>query len=383
MSRYPFVSEEHEEVRRLAAEAAREFAATAAEADRRADHSIVERNLKRLGELDLLGIRIEERYGGVGMGALAYALALEELAKSCASTSLSFDAHVLATDCISIGGSEELKGRVLPLMAKEAIGAFALSEPEAGSDAANLKTKAVRKGSSYVLTGEKHYITNGAIADFLVVFAKTDPEKGAKGISAFLVERGTPGLRIGKIEEKMGVRASPTTQIFLEEVEVPEGNRLGGEGEGFRIAMAALDVGRVAVAAQSLGISKAALSTAVSYARERVQFGKPIASFQAIQFYVADMAIAIEAAEALTYYAAHLIDQGRPASKEASMAKLFASESAVWITDRAIQIMGGAGYLSDYPVERYHRDAKVMTIGEGTSEIQRLIIARHVLGKIE
>lgn len=380
MLEYPYFEDIHKDIRDVAKAAAEEFREKAAIADEKEDYTIVEKNLKRLGDLGLLGIRIPNEYGGQGLDVRGYVLALEELARACAATALSYDAHVLAADSILIGGNEEQKKKYLPLLAKDKIGAFALSEPAAGSDAAALRATAEYKDGKYILKGEKHFITNGKIADVIIVYAKTDVTKGAKGISAFIVEKDTPGLKIGKLESKMGVRGSPTTQIFLDNVEVPKENLLGKENEGFRIAMAVLDIGRIAIAAQSLGISKAAFEISSKYAKERVQFGQPIINFQAIQFMLADMYVKIKAAEGLTYNAAWLADKGERVTLQAAIAKLFASEAVLDITDKAIQILGGIGYTRDYPVERMHRDAKIMTIGEGTSEIQRLVIARSVLG---
>lgn len=379
MEKLPYFEDVHKDVQDVAKKAAEEFSQTAPIADEKEDYTIIEKNLKRLGELGILGLRIPAEYGGQGLDMRSYVLSLEEIAKVCPSTALSYDAHVLAADSIMFAGNEDQKKKYLPMLAKDKIGAFALSEPYAGSDAAALKTTAQLKNGKYVLRGEKHFITNGKIADVIVVFAKTDPAKGAKGISAFIVEKGTPGLKIGKLESKMGVRGSPTTQIFLDDVEVPKENLLGKENEGFKIAMEALDIGRIAVAAQSLGISKSAFDVALKYAKERIQFGQPIINFQAIQFMLADMYVKIKASENLTYYAAWLADKGEKVTLYASVAKLFSSEAALEITDKAIQILGGVGYTRDFPVERLHRDAKIMTIGEGTSEIQRLVIARNII----
>ncbi|MGB9784593.1 MAG: acyl-CoA dehydrogenase family protein [Fervidicoccaceae archaeon] len=379
MEKLPYFTEVHKDVRDIAKKVAEEFSQTASIADEREDYTIIEKNLKRLGEIGILGLRVPTEYGGQGLDMRSYALALEEIAKICPSTALSYDAHVLAADSIMLAGNDDQKKKYLPMLAKDKIGAFALSEPYAGSDAAALRTVAELKNGRYILRGEKHFITNGKIADVIVVFAKTDPTKGAKGISAFVVEKGSPGLKIGKLESKMGVRGSPTTQIFLDGVEIPKENLLGKENEGFKIAMEALDIGRIAVAAQSLGISKSAFDIAVKYAKERVQFGQPIINFQAIQFMLADMYVKIKASENLTYYAAWLADSGEKVTLQASIAKLFSSEAALEITDKAIQILGGAGYTRDFPVERLHRDAKIMTIGEGTSEIQRLVIARNII----
>ncbi|PUA33150.1 MAG: hypothetical protein B7O98_01555 [Zestosphaera tikiterensis] len=379
MEGYPYFEEFHKDVVDVARKAAEEFARTAAEADEKEDYTIIERNLKRLGELGFLGIRIPTQYEGQGLDVRSYVLALEEIAKACPSTALSYDAHVLATDCILLAGNEDQKKRYLPKLAKTHIGAFALSEPYAGSDVAAIRTLAELRNGKYILRGEKHFITNGKIADVIIVFAKTDPSKGAKGITAFIIEKDAPGLKIGKLESKMGVRGSPTTQIFLDGVEVPKENVLGKVNEGFKIAMEALDIARIAVAAQSIGISKAAYETALKYAKERIQFGQPIINFQTIQFMLADMYVKIKASEGLTYHAAWLADRGEKVTLRASVAKLFASEAALEITDKAIQILGGVGYTRDFPVERLHRDAKAMTIGEGTSEIQRLIIARNII----
>jgi butyryl-CoA dehydrogenase len=379
MEAYPYFKDYHKDVREIARSVARELRDKAFIADEKEDYTIIEGNLKRLAELGLPSIKIPSEYGGQGLDNLSYIIALEEISRACASTALSYDAHMLTADTIEFGANEEQKRKFLPRLASGEIGAFALSEPTAGSDAAAIKTIAEKKGEHYVLRGEKHFITNGAIAKIFVVFAKTAPEKKARGISAFIVERDTPGLKIGKIESKMGVRGSPTTQLFLDDVEVPAENLIGKENEGFKIAMQALDIGRIAIGGIALGLSKEAFSIALKYAQERVQFDQPIINFQAIQFMLAEMYVKIVAMEHLTYHAAWLADQGKLDPTRSAVAKLFASEAALDITDKAIQILGGIGYTREYPVERFHRDAKILTIGEGTTEIQKLVIARNII----
>ncbi|MBI4416249.1 MAG: acyl-CoA dehydrogenase family protein, partial [Euryarchaeota archaeon] len=277
---------------------------------------------------------------------------------------------------------EEQKKRYVPdLAAGKRIGAWGLTEPSVGSDAAGMKTTAVRKGDEWILNGEKNFCTNAPVAGTFVIMAKTDSGKASHGISAFVVEKGTPGLHIGKVEDKLGMRASATSQVLLEDCHVPAENLLGREGEGYVNALKTLDGGRVGIGALGLGIAQGAFEESVAYAKEREQFGQPIANFQGIQWFLADMAVKIEASRMLVYRAAWLKEHGRPYKKEASMAKLFASEAAMWVTTKAVQIHGGYGYIKDYPVERMFRDAKLCEIGEGTSEIQRLVIARELLGE--
>lgn len=336
--------------------------------------------LRKMGGLGLMGIPVPPEYGGAGMDFTSYIIAIHELSRVSAAVGVILSVHTsVGTMPILTFGTEEQKKKYVPkLAAGEYLGAFCLTEPGAGSDAASLKTRAVPDGGGYVLNGTKAFITNGGEADIYIVFAKTDPDKGAKGISAFIVEKGTPGLMIGKDEKKMGLNGSRTVQLTFENMRVPKENLLGREGEGFKVAMANLDTGRIGIAAQALGIAEAALEAATNYAKERKQFGKPIASQQAVAFKLADMATNVEAAKLLVYRAADLRNRGLGCGKEASMAKLFASRTAVETAIEAVQIFGGYGYTKDYPVERYFRDAKVTEIYEGTSEIQRLVISKRM-----
>lgn len=336
--------------------------------------------LTKMGELGLMGITVPEKYGGSDMDFISYIIAIHELSKVSAVIGVILSVHTsVGTNPIMYFGNEEQKNRYLPKMASgEYLGAFCLTEPGAGSDAGSLKTKAVKKDDHYVLNDSKVFITNGGEADVYIVFASTDSSKGTYGISAFIVDKNTPGLIIGKDEEKMGLHGSRTVQLTFEDMKVPADNLLGEEGEGFKIAMANLDVGRIGIAAQALGIGEAALEAAAGYAKERVQFGKPIAANQGVGFKIADMATASEAARLLVYRAAQLRAEGKPCGKEASMAKLFASQTAVDNAIEAVQVFGGYGYTEDYPVERYFRDAKVTQIYEGTSEIQRIVISKHL-----
>jgi acyl-CoA dehydrogenase len=337
--------------------------------------------LNKMAELGLMGITVPEEYGGAGMDFISYIIAIHEISKVSATVGVILSVHTsVGTNPILYFGTEEQKKKYVPKLAKgEYLGAFCLTEPGAGSDAKSLKTKAVRQGDYYILNGSKIFITNGGEADTYIVFARTDPnEKGSRGISAFIVEKDTPGFIIGKDEKKMGLHGSRTVQITLEDAKVPAENLLGEEGQGFKIAMANLDVGRIGIAAQSLGIAEAALEHATAYAKERIQFGKPIAEQQGVAFKLADMATAVEAAKLLVYRAAFLRAQGLPCGKEASMAKLFASRTAMENAIEAVQIFGGNGYTKDYPVERLFRDAKICEIYEGTSEIQRLVISKYL-----
>lgn len=336
--------------------------------------------LAQMGELGLMGITAPAAYGGSEMDFTSYIIAIHELSKVSAVIGVILSVHTsVGTNPILYFGTEEQKKRYVPKLASgEYLGAFCLTEPSAGSDAGSLKTKAVKHGDYYELNGSKVFITNGGEADVYIVFASTDPTQGTKGISAFIVDKDTPGLVIGKNEKKMGLHGSKTVQLTFEQMQVPAENLLGEEGEGFKIAMANLDVGRIGIAAQSLGIAEAALEESVRYANERIQFGKPIAANQGVSFKLADMGTAVEAARLLVYRAAHLRSLGKPCRTEASMAKLFASKTAVEVTTEAIQVFGGYGYTEDYPVERYFRDAKVTEIYEGTSEIQRMVISRSL-----
>jgi alkylation response protein AidB-like acyl-CoA dehydrogenase len=334
----------------------------------------------KVAELGLFGIRIPESYGGAGCDLPTYTVAIEELARWSASVAIVVAVHNSVAVAPLLGyGTDEQKERYLPKLGADLIGCFCLTEPGSGSDAASLRATAKRDGDDYVLNGAKVYVTNGDIAGLFVVFAKTDPSAGHRGISAFLVDRGTPGLVLGTKEKKMGLRASGTMEVVLEDCRVPASNRLGDEGVGFKIAMSALDGGRIGVGAQACGVARAALEESIRYATEREQFGKPIAEHQAIQQKLASMSTELDAAWALVMRAAHLYEKGGRVTREASEAKLFASEMAQRVASEAVQIHGGYGYIRDYAVERYYRDARVMSLYEGTSEIQRLVIARELL----
>ncbi|WP_107942025.1 acyl-CoA dehydrogenase [Metasolibacillus sp. FSL H7-0170] len=337
--------------------------------------------LKKMGELGLMGITAPEQYGGSEMDFTSYIIAIHELSKVSAVVGVILSVHTsVGTNPILYFGNDTQKEKYVSKLATgEYLGAFCLTEPGAGSDAGSLKSRAVKEGDHYVINGSKVFITNGGEADVYIVFANTKPELGSRGISAFIVEKDTPGLIIGKDEQKMGLHGSRTVQLTFENMLVPADNLLGNEGEGFKIAMANLDAGRIGIAAQALGIAEAALEAATAYAKERVQFGKPIAAQQGVGFKLADMATAVEAAKLLVYQAANLRSQGMACGKEASMAKLFASKTAVQVAIDAVQVFGGYGYTEDYPVERYFRDAKVTEIYEGTSEIQRIVIGKNLL----
>ena len=335
----------------------------------------------KLGALGLMGVVWPAEYGGSGLDTLDYAVVMEELARVDAGVALSVAAHnSLSSGHIFLAGSDEQKRKYLtPLARGEKIGCWGLTENSAGSDAGGTRTTAVRDGNDWVINGSKTFITNGRVADTAVIMAVTDRTQGKKGISAFVVERGTRGFRAGKKEDKLGVRSSDTSELVFEDWRVPAGNLLGKEGHGFLDSLRILDRGRIGIAAFSLGIAQASLEASIRYAKGRRQFGHAIAEFQAIQFKIADMAMQVDAARLLTWRAAHLRDSGREHTVQSSMAKLFASEVAVQAALDAIQIHGGYGYIKEYPVERYLRDAKLGTIGEGTSEVQRLVIARELL----
>ena len=361
-------------VRQIAVE---RVAPRAAEIDEKAEYP---HDLRRLlAEQDILGLPFATEYGGTGTGTLALNIAIEELAKACASTALILMVQELGSLPISLFGSDELKQRYLPRLASgEWSPAFALSEVEAGSDPGGMRTRAVRDGDEWVLSGEKNWITNLGVADFFVVFAVTNPDAGhSRGISAFVVDADLPGVSIGKLEHKMGIRGSPTGQPVFEDVRVPAENLIGEENKGFKVAMGTLDRSRLGVAAQALGLAQGATDYAAAYAKERRQFGKPIASFQGIQFKLADMETRTAAARELLYKACAKVDRGeRDLGKYSAMAKLFCSDTAMAVTTDAVQVLGGYGYVSEYPVERMMRDAKITQIYEGTNEIQRLVIAR-------
>ena len=338
---------------------------------------------KKLGEMGLLGIIIPSEFSGAGYSNVDYVIILEEISKVDPSVGLVVAAHnSLCSNHINLFGNEEQKKNYLTRLASgQTLGAWGLTEPEAGSDAAALKTKAVKDGNQWVLNGTKRFITNGTLAEIHVVMAATDPEKGRKGISSFVLEKGMKGFSPGKKEDKLGIRSADTSELILEDVRVPAENMLGEEGEGYRQAMAILDGGRVSIAGFSLGIAVGALESSLKYAKERVQFDQPIANFQAIQWMLADGFTELEAARLLTYKAAFIEDQGKKVPKESAMAKLFASELAVKSSSMAVQIFGGYGFTKEYPVEKFYRDSKLATIGEGTSEIQRWIIAQKVLSE--
>jgi alkylation response protein AidB-like acyl-CoA dehydrogenase len=337
--------------------------------------------VRQMAELGLLGLPYPEKYGGAGMDTLCYAIAVEEVARVCASTAITLAAHVsLGCGPVYGAGSEEQKLRFLVPMAKgEAIGAFGLTEANAGSDAAGTQTRAVKVNGGWRVNGSKIYITNASYAKYVTLTAVTDPGKGTNGISAFIMDTATPGFRVGKKEKKMGLRGSDTVEIVFEDCLIPDDQMLGEPTGGFRAFMQTLMGGRISIGALALGVAQGAYEHSLRYAKVREQFGQPIANFQGIQFMLADMAMKIEAARHLVYHAAMLRDAGKEFAKEASMAKLFASEMGNWVTDKAIQIHGGMGYCRDLPVERMHRDVKLMEIGEGTSEIQRMVIAREIL----
>ncbi|MED0967824.1 acyl-CoA dehydrogenase AcdA [Bacillus paramycoides] len=371
------LSEEHEMIRKMVRDFARnEVAPTAAERDEeeRFDRALFD----QMAGLGLTGIPWPEEYGGIGSDYLAYVIAVEELSRVCASTGVTLSAHTsLAGWPIFKFGTEEQKQKFLRPMAEgKKIGAYGLTEPSSGSDAGGMKTTAKRDGDHYILNGSKIFITNGGIADIYVVFALTDPESKQRGTSAFIVESDTPGFSVGKKESKLGIRSSPTTEIMFEDCRIPVENLLGEEGQGFKVAMQTLDGGRNGIAAQAVGIAQGALDASVEYARERHQFGKPIAAQQGIGFKLADMATDVEAARLLTYQAAWLESEGLPYGKESAMSKVFAGDTAMKVTTEAVQVFGGYGYTKDYPVERYMRDAKITQIYEGTQEIQRLVISR-------
>ncbi|OZV10426.1 acyl-CoA dehydrogenase [Tissierella sp. P1] len=337
--------------------------------------------VEKMAKYNMLGIPFPVQYGGSGGDELAYAIAVEELSKACATTGVILSAHT-SLGCWPIYkyGTEEQKQKYLvPLAKGEHLGAFGLTEPNAGTDAAGQQTTAILDGDYYILNGTKIFITNGGQADTYIIFAMTDKSKGTRGISAFIVEKDYPGFSIGKIEEKMGIRASATAELIFQNCRVPKENLLGKEGEGFKIAMGTLDGGRIGIAAQALGIAAGALDETVKYLKERQQFGRPIAKFQGLQWMVADLATEIEAARLLVYRAAYNKANNLPYNKEAAMAKLFAAECAMNVTTKCVQLFGGYGYTKDYPMERMMRDAKITEIYEGTSQVQQMVIAAQVL----
>jgi len=376
-----YLTDEQRAIRDLAREIAREkIAPVAAYHDE--TETYPEEIMKLLAQQGMMGIWVPEEYGGTDAGAMGVSLVAEELAWACAGTATNWGATPLGGYPILLTGTEEQKRRYLPrLAAGEILAAYSLSEPAAGSDAAALETTAVRKGDRYILNGTKLWCSNGSNAGVITLFATLDRGKGAKGITAFLVEPGFPGFAVGKKEKKMGIRASPTVAFHLQDCEVPVENRLGAEGEGFKIAMRTLDFTRPMTGATAVGVAQAALDAAVGYARERRQFNQPIAAFQGIQFMLADMAMQVHGARLMVHHVASLVDRGAEGtSLESSMAKCFAADAAMRVTTDAVQVFGGAGYTREFPVERFMRDAKIMQIYEGTNQIQRVVIARELLG---
>jgi butyryl-CoA dehydrogenase len=374
------LSEEHRLIQGTVREfASREILPRAAALDRSSEFPA--EIIRSAAALGLMGMMVPEEYGGAGQDSMAYVIAQEELARASAGVQAIITVNnSLTCEPILRWGSDDLKRRYLPVLAGgRSLGCYCLTEPGAGSDAMSLAATARLDGDVWILNGTKIFVTSGVEADVCIVYARTGPEPGARGISAFVVEKAFPGIRVGKVEHKLGILCSSTAEIVLEDCRVPRGNLLGEPGQGGRIALATLDGGRLGIAAQAAGIARAALEDALAYAKGRRQFGRAIAEFEAVQWYLADMATRLEASRLLIYRAAYLRDQGRPYTKEVAMAKLFASETAMWAAHKAVQIHGGYGYVKEYNVERYFRDAKITEIYEGTSEIQRLVIARHTV----
>lgn len=374
------LNEDHKMIQELARNFAQKELAPIAAAMDKSGHFPMEL-LGKMAEVGFTALNVPEAYGGAELDNICKVLVISELAKQCASTAELISVHTLVNDILLKHGTEEQKQKYLTAAVAGKLGAFALTEPGAGSDASAAKTKAVSDGDDYIINGTKCFISNMGPeeGDYVVVIALTDPEKGVRGMSAIVVDRGTPGFTVGKTEDKMGIRAAAVSELVFEDCRVPRANLLGAEGQGFKIAMMALDGGRVGMAAQALGISEAAIDASVKYMKERVQFGKPIASLQGLQWYLADMATRTEAAKALIMEAALALNLGQNATKLAAMCKYFASENAVWVTNKALQIHGGYGYMADYPIERMYRDARIVPLYEGTSEIQKGIIARELL----
>jgi alkylation response protein AidB-like acyl-CoA dehydrogenase len=382
MNKLFYLTDDQRMIRDLARRVAREkIAPRAAHYDE--TEAYPEESIQAIVDAGLFGLWVPEDFGGSDLGCLALSLVCEEIAWACAATATQYLDQPLGGLPILLFGTEEQKKKYLPRLATgEWLAAYSLSEPGAGSDAAGLRTSAVRRGDTYVLNGSKQWCTNGDHADVVCVFATVDPSKRARGVTAFLVERGTPGFTVGKKEKKMGIRASPTVALHFTDCVVPAAQRLGAEGEGFAIAMSTLDITRPATGAMAVGIGQAALDAAVGYARERQQFGQPIASFQGIQFMLADMAMQVHGARLMVHHAARQVDAGvRGNTLEASMAKCWAADAAMRVTTDAVQIFGGYGYTREFPVERFMRDAKVMQIYEGTNQIQRVIIAKELLAE--
>ncbi|HSB65728.1 MAG TPA: acyl-CoA dehydrogenase [Anaerolineales bacterium] len=379
------LTDEHESIRQTARNfAQKEIAPVAAEFDESGEFP--SKTIKKMGDMGFMGIEVPEAYGGAGMDTLAYVLALEEICKVDAAhgTIMSVNNSLFCNGIMKFGTEAQKKKYVVPVASGQAIGAYSLTEPMSGSDAGTMRSKAVRDGEIYIINGRKSWVTSGPVADYVVLFTMTDPEKKHRGITAFLIESDKPGFVRGKKEPKLGIRASATSEILFEDYRCPLENRLGEEGDGFKIAMAVLDAGRIGIAAQALGIAEAAYEASVQYAQEREAFGSKIGEFQGISFKIADMKTRIEAARLLVYNAALAKERakttGERFTREAAIAKLFASETAMFAAHTAVQIHGGMGYSKEFPVERYFRDAKITEIYEGTSEIQRLVISRMELG---
>lgn len=361
--------------------AKKEIAPLAAEID--SESKFPAEIIKKMAELGYMGINIQEEYGGSGLDDVYKVLVVREIAKYCASTAEILAVQSLVNDIIIRKGTEEQKQKYLPMVNEGKLGAFALTEAGAGSDAGAVRTKAISDGDNYIINGSKCFISNMGPeeGDFVILIALTDPSAGMKGMSAIIVDRGTPGFSIGKVEDKMGIRGAAVSELIFEDCVVPKTNLIGKEGEGFKIAMSALDGGRIGIAAQALGIAEAAIEASVEYSKQRNQFGKPVSALQGIQWYLADMATRTEAAKLLILQAADMRSRGENVTKEAAMAKYYASENAVYVTDRAVQIHGGYGYMKDYPIERMYRDARITPLYEGTSEVQKMVISRAVIGK--
>jgi len=379
------LTEEHRMIQQAARDFAQnEIAPIAAEFDETGEFPM--KTIMKMGEMGFMGIEVPEEYGGVGMDTLSYVLALEEICKADAShgTIMSVNNSLYAYGILKFGTEEQKQKFLPPVASGEAVGAYSLTEPMSGSDAGTMRSRAIRDGDEYIINGRKSWVTSGPVADYIVLFTITNPDRGHRGISAFLVEADKPGFIRGKKEPKLGIRASATSELVFENYRIPVKNRLGEEGEGFKIAMAVLDAGRIGIGAQALGISEAAYSASLEYSREREAFGQKIGQFQGIGFKLADMKTRIEASRLLVYNAALAKERAKGTDErytlEASIAKLFASETAVYVTNEAVQIYAGMGYSKELPIERYYRDAKITEIYEGTSEIQRLVIARLETG---
>ena len=376
------LTKEQEFIRKMVREFATEVVEPLA-ADIDQEHRFPEETVEKMAKYGLLGVPFPTKYGGAGGDSVSYAITVEELSKKCASTGVICSAHTsLCCWPIFKWGNEDQKMKYLPdLLSGKKLGAFGLTEPNAGTDAAGQQTRAEQDGDFWVLNGAKVFITNGGYADVFVVMAMTDKSKGTKGITAFIVEKGDEGFSIGKTEDKMSICASSTTELIFQNCKIPKDRMLGGLGKGFKVAMSTLDGGRIGIASQALGIAQGALDVTVEYMKSRKQFGKKLSQMQALQFEVADLATRIEAARLLVYQAADMKERGLPYSKQSAMAKLFAAETAIHVTTKCVQLHGGYGYTKDYPVERMMRDAKITEIYEGTSEVQKIVIGASVLGK--